>query len=433
MFQHGDAARQNPPGSDPDTDGEQSQVRVPETTSSAKVPDTEIDKAPDTETERTSWFGVFALALGVFALVMAEFLPTSLLPDIARDLGISEGAAGQAVTVTALAAGVTGLLLPAALPRMDRRIVVVALTVVALVANIIVAVAPNQLVLLLARVFSGVALGGFWAIALSMTAQLSSPRQLSRALAVVNSGISVATVVAIPLGSWLGGVWGWRAVFVLGAGIALLAALTQAVTLPRFPSQARVGARALLTTLRSTRLIIGLIGMLILIGGHIAGYTYIVPAAERGAGLDASAVAVLLLCYGLANVAGVAFSGVVTDRMFRVATFGFPLVLAVGMMILAWSGPLGTPFVAAALWGFGFGAVPTITQTWSARVAPDRLEHIGGIGVAVFQGAIALGAAIGGLLVDGTSTTVAILVGASATIVGATVLTVLAPRNATTR
>jgi DHA1 family purine ribonucleoside efflux pump-like MFS transporter len=148
--------------------------------------------------EQASWAGVVSLSLGIFALVLAEFLPVSLLPLIAEDLGVSVGSAGQSVTVTA-AAGLAALLVPVALPRADRRRVMIGLTALAVTSSLLVAVAPNLPVVLAARLLPGVALGGFWALAMAMAANLVPADHLGRALTVVNSGVA-----AVPLGAWLG-------------------------------------------------------------------------------------------------------------------------------------------------------------------------------------------------------------------------------------
>ncbi|WP_305786641.1 MFS transporter [Symbioplanes lichenis] len=370
-----------------------------------------------------SWGGVVSLSLGVFALVMAEFLPASLLPRIAGDFGVSEGAVGQSVTVTAIGAGLAGLLLPVVVPRADRRRVMMGLTLVAVVSDILVALAPNLGVLLAARLLLGAALGGFWALAIAMTARLVPAGHLGRAVTVVNTGVSAATIAAVPLGTWLGELWGWRAVFLLSAGAAVLALVVQAATLPRVVPETAGGLRALGSTLRSGIVLLGLTAILLLVAGHFTGFTYVRPAAESVSGIDADGLAVLLLVYGIANVAGTALSGVLADRSLRAAALVFPVVLGVGMLAMVviggWTAGL---FLAAALWGFGFGGVPTTAQTWGARTEPARLEQMGGLTVTVFQIAIALGAVGGGLLVDGVAPAAPLVAGSIAAIAGGALL-----------
>src|SRR4051794_41108686 len=149
--------------------------------------------------DRSSWAGVVSLGLGIFAIVMSEFLPASLLPLVADGLRVSVGEAGLAVSVTAFAGAVAALLISAVLPHADRRRVMLGLTVLAVVSDVLVAVAPSFAVLLIARLLLGVALGGFWAMATAMAAHLVHPDHVGRALTIINSGVALATVAAVPL------------------------------------------------------------------------------------------------------------------------------------------------------------------------------------------------------------------------------------------
>ncbi len=383
--------------------------------------------APDVP---ASWGGVASLGLGIFAIVMSEFLPASLLPRIAEDLAVSAGAAGQTVTVTAFAAALSALLIAVVLPRADRRRVMIGLTLLAIVSNLLVVLAPNLYVLLAARLLLGVALGGFWAMATAMAAHLVPPDHLGRALTVVNSGVAVATVAAVPLGAWLGDVWGWRGVFLLGAGVAAVALAVQAATLPHVTPAAGGGLRALGTVLRSSVVLAGLFAILLVFSGHFSGFTYIRPAAESMSGIDGGSFAVLLLVFGVANFLGTALAGPLADRSPRTGLFLFPVVLGAGMIVMfTTGGSVAALFVAALLWGFGFGGIPTTVLSWGARTEPAHLEQVGGVIVTVCNVAIAVGAAVGGVLVDEVAAEVPLLVGGVVAIIGALVLTSLRRRS----
>ena len=391
-----------------------------------------LHPAGTTELHRPgSWAGVVSLHLGVFAIVMSEFLPASLLPRIADDLGVAPGQAGQAVSVTAFAAAASALLISVVLPRADRRRVMVGLTLLAVVSDLAVAVAPDLAVLLCARVLLGVALGGFWAMATAMVSRLVHADHVGRALTVVNSGVSLATVAAVPLGAWLGELWGWRGVFLLGAGVAVVALVVQAATLPRVEPGAATGLRALGSVLRSGVVLAGLAAVLLVFGGHFSGFTYIRPAAEHLSGIDADAFAVLLLVFGVANLVGTAVSGPVADRAPRAGVLLFPAVLGAGMLVvLLAGGSTAGLFTAAAVWGLGFGGVPTTVLTWGARTEPARLEQIGGLIVTVCNVGIAAGAVVGGVLVDGVAPGAPLLVGGLAAVAGAVALVSVRPRAA---
>ena len=378
--------------------------------------------APTASPARGGWAGVVALGLGIFAIVMAEFLPAGLLPRIAGDLQVSAGQAGQAVSVTAFAAAASALSLSVVLPRADRRHVMVGLTLLAAVSNLLVAAAPTLVVLLAARLLLGVALGGFWTMATAMVSNLVHPDHVGRALTVVNCGVAVATVAAVPLGAWLGEVWGWRGVFLLGAGVAVLALAVQLVTLPSVrPGVA--GGRGLRSVLGSRVVLGGLLAVLLVFGGHFAGFTYIRPAAQSLSGIDADAFALLLLVFGVAGLLGTVASGPLADRVPRVGVVAFPALVGAGMLgVVVAGGSVGGLFAGVAVWGLGFGGVPTTVLSWGARTEPARLEQIGGVIVTVCNVGIAVGAVVGGLVVDGVAVTAPLLVGGLAAVLGGVVL-----------
>jgi predicted MFS family arabinose efflux permease len=379
--------------------------------------------------KKHSWMGVISLSVGIFALVTAEFLPASLLSRIAGDLEVTEGVAGQSVSVTAIVAAIAGLIIPVLLSRVDRRHLMIVLSVVAVLSNVLVALAPSYPVLLLARVLLGITIGGFWSLAISMTARLVPASKLGLGLTIVNVGVSLATVAAVPLGTLLGELWGWRAVFFLAAGVGVVAIVLQFFVLPSIRSARSDGFRPLFQTLRSRLILLCLLAMALMGAGHFAGFTYIRPAATEIGGLSPDQLALLLFAYGVGIVAGNLFAGPLADKALRVAVFVFPVVLGAAMISFALlEGNTVLLFVAVTLWGAGFGALPTLIGTWLARAEPDKLESVGGLQTAVFQVAIALGAFIGGILVDGAGVQTALIVGGAAALVGSIVIVLVKPR-----
>ena len=188
--------------------------------------------APADDVAEPHWLAVFSLALGVFGLVTAEFLPASLLTAMASDLRVSEGAAGQSVTATALVAAIAAPALPLLVRRLDRRWVMFAFSAMLLVSNLLAVLARDLTVLLVARVVLGVALGGFWAMAAPLAMRLVPQALFPRAMSLILTGVSVATVCAAPIGAWMGATWGWRSAFVAAGVIALVTLLVQVLTLP---------------------------------------------------------------------------------------------------------------------------------------------------------------------------------------------------------
>lgn len=351
--------------------------------------------------DRPAWGAVFAMALGVFALVTAEFLPASLLTPLAEGLEISKGAAGQAVTATALVALLSSLFITLAIRGIDRRWVLIGLSVMLIASNLIVATAPGLALLLGGRVLMGVALGGFWSLSTATVMRLVPAEAIPRALSIIFLGVSAATVIAVPVGSYLGALIGWRGVFLAAAGLGLLALVTQMLTLPALPAQENAGPGALFAVLRRPGIALGTLAALLVFGGHFTFFTYIRPFLENVTGLGVDGVTTVLLGFGLASFAGTYLAAFLIGWSLRGALLLMPAVMAVLALALAGFG--GLPLADALLmgiWGLAFAAVPVSWTTWITRALPDQAEAGGSLIVAAINFAIAAGAGLGGLLLE---------------------------------
>jgi DHA1 family purine ribonucleoside efflux pump-like MFS transporter len=337
----------------------------------------------------------------VFALVTAEFLPASLLTAMATDLGVTDGAAGQAVTATALVAAVAAPIIPLATQRLDRKRVLLALTSLLLASNVLAVAASSLPVLLVARVMLGVALGGFWAMAAALAMRLVPDSLFARAMSLVLTGVSLATVCAAPIGAWMGELWGWRSAFTAAAILSALTLAAQWAALPPLPPRDRPDLRVLAGLLARPGVRVALLAVLLVISGHFAGFTYIRPLMEKVTHADVQMVSAVLLGYGVGGFFGNFAGGWIADRSERWSIVaGGSLIAMLAFALLAGAGSAALTAVAVTLWGFAFGAFPVGFQTWIVRAAPDQAEGAGGLLVAAFQVAIASGAIGGGLLVD---------------------------------
>lgn len=347
--------------------------------------------------EKASWTAVFSLTLGVFSLVTAEFLPASLLTPMATSLRISQALAGQAVTATAVVALVSALLAAVATRGLDRRLVLMGFSLLLIASNLLVAAAPNLILLLLARVLLGIALGGFWSMATAIAIRLVPAPMVPRALSILFSGVSVATIVAVPLGSYLSGLYGWRSVFLFAAAIGLVTLLCQMAFLPRLASSHVARLETLVQVLLRPGMRLGVICSVLVFGGHFALFTYVRPFLEAVAGVGADGIALMLLGFGMANFLGTILAGILLERSLRLTLTLAPLVIgAVGLGLAVLHLGLPAHALMVAFWGMAFGAVPVGWSTWMARSAPDETESGGGILVAAVQISIAAGAALGG-------------------------------------
>ncbi|MBN9451127.1 MAG: MFS transporter [Bosea sp.] len=391
----------------------------------------EFDDSTEEARDKPAWAAVTSLTFGVFGLVTAEFLPASLLTPMAADVGVSVGAAGQAVTATAVVGGIAGLAAAIVTRGIDRRIVIWSLTGLLIVSSIIAAVATNLPTLLFARVLLGIGLGAFWSMVAATAMRLVPPRALPKAMSLIFAGVSLATVSAAPIGAYLGNVMGWRFVFWLSALVGVAALVVQIAVLPRLPARGSPDIRTLFRLLGQPSIALVLAGIVVVISGHFAGFTYIRPFLEQIPRLSVEAISFVLLAYGVGGFFGNFAGGAITARSAKASVvFGAFLIALVGVSLLfVGASPLASA-IAVGLWGFAFGALPVGFQTWLVRVAPeDEAESAGGLIVAAFQIAIASGAVFGGLLVDGFGTLGVIAYATVATLVGGAGVLLLGSRS----
>jgi predicted MFS family arabinose efflux permease len=376
-------------------------VPVPATTCPDRLaPDNAQPRIPANEYQ-AKWPAIASLALGVFGLVTAEFLPASLLTAMAADLHVSDGAAGQAVTATALVGAVAAPSVPLLTRRFDRRPVMLGLTVLLVISNVMAATAQSMPVLLAARVLLGIALGGFWSMAGALAMRLAPEQLFARAMSVILTGVSVATVCAAPIGAWMGELWGWRSAFMAAGAVSVITLAAQILTLPALPPRDNPSLRVLGELLTRPNVRMAMLAVLLVISGHFAGFTYIRPLMEQVTHLSVGAISTILLGYGIGGFFGNFAGGAIASRSERHAIVsGGALIALLAASLLVAGSSMTVTAVAVALWGFAFGAFPVGFQTWIVRAAPDQAEGAGGLLVAAFQIAIASGAIGGGLLVD---------------------------------
>jgi predicted MFS family arabinose efflux permease len=347
-----------------------------------------------------AWAAVISMTLGVFGLVTAEFLPASLLTPMAHDLAITEAMAGQAVSATAIIALITCLLIATLTRRFDRRYVLLGFSILLIISNILVAIAPNLEFLIMGRVLLGIALGGFWTMAAAVVMRLVPEHLIPRALSILFSGVSIATVFAAPLGSFLGDIIGWRNIFLLTGGVGVVVLIVQFATLPRLAPQGHGSLRTLFEVMIRPRMRFGLILTMLIFTGHFAMFTYVRPFLENVTGVAVSGVSGILLGFGMANFLGTYLGGALIERNLKLTLSVMPVIMGLaglGLATLQGSAPIGDA-ILIAIWGMAFGSMPVGWSTWITRTVPDEAESGGGLLVAAIQFAIALGAALGGVV-----------------------------------
>lgn len=389
-----------------------------------------LDRSISQERSDPAWGAVVSLALGVFGLVTAEFLPASLLTPLAQDLRITEGTAGQAVTATAIVAAIAAPTMAIATKRVDRRHVMLGLTLLLIASSILAAVAWSLPSLLFARVVLGIALGGFWSMSAAIAMRLVPSHVFPRAMSIILTGVSVATVCAAPVGAYVGDIWGWRTAFMLAAAVGVVTLIVQVATLPKLPPMGVASFRALLDVSKNPMIKVGLLVILLTASGHFAGFTYFRAFLEQVPAFGIESISLVLLAFGVGGFFGNFAGGFMAERSLKAAVTLAPLLIAIAAFALLLDGSSpAVSTIAIAAWGFAFGAVPVGVQTWMVRAAPEQAESAGGLMVATFQVAIAMGAVFGGLLVDNSGVASAFAYSGIATLLAALAVFCLGPKR----
>lgn len=356
-----------------------------------------------TDAQPVHWGGVYAMTLCVFALIASEFMPVSLLTPLAQDLGVSEGLAGQGLAISGAFAVLTSLTVSWLAGTLNRKTLLLALTALMALSGAVVALAPNYLIYMLGRALIGVVVGGFWSMSAATAMRLVPGAQVPRALAVFNSGNALATVVAAPLGSYLGSIVGWRGAFFCLVPVALIALVWQWLSLPSMPAQQRApGSSNVLRLLKNRKVAVGMAAAGLFFMGQFALFTYLRPFLENVTQVKVATLSLLLLAIGVAGLCGTLLIGSIVKR----SVYGTLSVSAVLMAVIAVALiPAGTWLIAVAVllgfWGLIATAAPVGWWSWIAEVLPNDAEAGGGLMVAIVQLSIAVGSTVGGVLFDG--------------------------------
>lgn len=348
------------------------------------------------------WNGVLALSLCVFALVASEFMPVSLLTLISGDLQITEGMAGRGIAISGAFAVLTSLSISALAGAMDRKRLLLVLTVLMGVSGIIVAVAQSYLIYMIGRALIGVVIGGFWSMSAAMAIRLVPPGQVPKALAIFNGGNALATVIAAPLGSYLGTIIGWRGAFAALVPVAVITLVWQWLALPAMRAEARVACSGnVFKVLKSRTVAYGMVASGAFFMGQFALFTYLRPFLETVTHVGVATLSLLLLVIGVAGFIGTAVIGMVLKRGLYGPLIAIPALMAVIAVALIPVGSWVLPVaVLLGLWGLMATATPVGWWSWIAQAMPHDAEAGGGLMVAVIQFSIALGSTVGGVLFD---------------------------------
>ncbi|MDX3195248.1 MFS transporter [Streptomyces sp. MN03-5084-2B] len=341
------------------------------------------------------WPAVFAVTVGIFAIVTLEILPIGLLTPIADGFGVSAGTAGWTMTVPGFVAAVAAPVVTVAAGRLDRRWLLGGLLVLLAAAAFLTAAAPAFGVLLAGRFLVGVVIGGFWSVGAGLAPRLVGTAAAARATSVIFAAVPLGSVLGVPLGTLVGQLAGWRTAFLLLGVLSLATAAVLVLVTPPLPTAEATRAAVLSGLLRRPGIRSGLLVTFLVVLAHFGTYTYVTPLLRDV--VRPEVLSGYLLAYGAAGIAGTFLAGR-HGKGFAVAA----AVIAAAVFALPHTGPVGA-LVTLVAWGVAYGAVPVCSQAWFARAAPDAPEAATVVFTASFQATISAGALAGGFVVDAVS------------------------------
>jgi DHA1 family inner membrane transport protein len=375
---------------------------------------------------------LWALALSAFAIGTTEFVIVGLIPTIAASLQVSVPSAGLLVSLYALGVAIGAPLLTAMMGRVPRKQLLLGLMVLFTIGNLVAWMAPDYTALMAARVLTGLAHGVFFSIGSTIATSLVPKEKAASAIALMFTGLTVALVTGVPLGTFIGQHFGWQATFLAVSLLGVIAVIGSAILVPSDIAGSKPAPLLMqLAVLKKPRLLLVYAITTLGYGGSFIAFTYLASILQQVAGFAASTVSLVMLVYGVSVAAGNIWGGKLADRLgpVRALQIVFAL-LALVLLVLAFTAP-SKPLVLMTVLAWGavaFGNVPGL-QVYvvrrAERDAPQAVDVASGLNIAAFNVGIALGAWGGGLIVAHLGLMATPWIGALV-VVGALLLTTLA-------
>ncbi|KQM19414.1 MFS transporter [Novosphingobium sp. Leaf2] len=341
-----------------------------------------------------------ALAMGAFAIGTTEFAAMSLVPFFARDLHITEPQAGHAISAYALGVVVGAPVIAVLAAKIERRTLLIGLMALFAIGNGVSALAPSYPMLLVFRFLSGLPHGAYFGIAALVAASLVPDNKRAQSVAMVMSGLTVATIIGVPLANWLGQALGWRSGFAVVSVLALVTMALVALFAPRQPANANASPLRELGALRRPQVLLTLLTGAVGFGGLFCVYTYVASTMMEVTGVSEKWVPAVLAIFGIGMTAGNLFWAWMADRAQNRAAIGALLFSAVSLALFSvFAGNIWTLCVVVLLIGFG-GGIGTVLQTRLMDVAGDAQALAAAAHHSAFNTANALGPWLGGMAIS---------------------------------
>jgi predicted MFS family arabinose efflux permease len=368
------------------------------------------------------------LALGTFLMITTEYIVAGLLQQIAADLQVGLADVGLLITAFAIGMIVGSPVMALATLRLPRRATLVIALLVFALGHVIAALSSGFGLILAARVLTALAAGAFWAVASVVATTAAGPRHSSRALGVMMSGVGLATVAGVPLGSYAGQLLGWRGAFWVLAALAVVASPVIARFTPAEIPRGAVSVSAEIRSVTTRRMAVLVAGTVLATGGYMTAFSYLSPLVTGRTGIPTSAVPLVFVIFGIGAVLGTNLAGRFADQhpvpTFVVATAATLLVLV--LLVPLSTSPAST-FVLMFLLGTAGMGIPPVGTGLAVRFAATAPTLAAAIAVAAFNGGTALGTFAGGRALDSSLGNIGPLaVAITMAVLGLAVLTAMA-------
>ncbi|TMP08220.1 MFS sugar transporter [Pseudoalteromonas sp. S3178] len=350
---------------------------------------------------------LWALTLSAFAIGTTEFVIVGLVPTIANDLGVSLPSAGLLVSLYAVGVAIGAPVLTALTGRWNRKIVLISLMGLFVVGNLLAWQAPSYETLILARILTGLAHGVFFSIGSMIATSLVSKDKEASAIAIMFTGLTVALVTGVPLGTWIGQHFGWRATFLVVSLLGLIALIGSAILVPKNLKQSIPATfKEQLQVIVKPRLLLVYLMTILGYGGTFTAFTYLAPILEQQTGFEPSAIGLIMLVYGVSVAVGNIWGGKLADKRGPISALSI-IFSALIIILLAFTFTMESKVAAVLtilIWGaLAFGNVPGL-QLYVVKQAkkhtPNAVDVASGLNIAAFNIGIALGSIIGGSVVE---------------------------------
>lgn len=350
---------------------------------------------------------LFALTLSAFAIGTTEFVIVGLLPTIASQLQVTLPSAGLLVSLYALGVAIGAPLLTAMTGKFPRKWLLVGLMALFTLGNLLAWQAPDYGTLILARVLTGLAHGVFFSIGSTIATSLVPKEKAATAIAIMFTGLTVALVTGVPLGTWIGQLFGWRETFLVVSALGLIACVGSYCLIPaNLPRGATASLREQLTVLTQPALLRVYAKTALGYGGAFTAFTFLAPILQQVSGFSASSISLILLVYGVSVAVGNIWGGKLADKKGALPALKI-LFSGLVVILLALTFTASHPLLVVLtvlVWGaFAFGNVPALqvlVVQEAGHHAPNAVDVASGLNIAAFNIGIAIGSVVGGLVVE---------------------------------